>query len=80
MRISITNLVEIEICGWKSNVGLRVDPNRKRVPVGDEDPLPDVKLAALHNQRILDILLADVQLTFTLVANQLIAVFELDQV
>ena len=80
MRVSITNLVEIEICSWESNVRLRVDPNCQRVPVGDEDPLPDVELAALHNQRVLDILLADVQLTFTLVADQLIAVFELDQV
>ena len=80
MGVSVGNLVEVEVGGREADVGLGVDPDGERVPVSDEDPLADVELATLHDQRILDILLANVQLPVLLVADQLIAVFELYQV
>ena len=48
MGVSVRNFVEIEIGGWESNVWLRVDPNCERVPIGDQYPLSNVKLATFH--------------------------------
>ena len=80
MGVPIRDLVEVKISCRETNIRLCIDPNRQWVPVGDEDPLADIKLAALHNQRILDVLLADVQLPILLVTDKLIAILELDQV
>ena len=31
--VAIRNFAEVEVSGWETNVGLRVDPDRQRVPV-----------------------------------------------
>lgn len=37
----------------ESNIAFVVEPNRKGVPVGDKHPLPQVKLTAGDDQRVL---------------------------
>jgi hypothetical protein len=41
----------------KSNVAFIINPNSKRIPVFNENPLPYIELSGLDDQRILDVLL-----------------------
>ena len=43
----------------ESDVTLLIAPYCEGVPVGNEDPLPDIKLALFHYKRVLDALLND---------------------
>lgn len=69
VRVAIVDFTEIEVSGRESDIGLCIDPDRQRVPVCDEDPLSDVKLSALHDHCVLDILLPDVKLAVYLIGN-----------
>ena len=64
MRISIVDLVKVEVRSWESDVWLCIAPYCQGIPVSDEDPLTNVKLPALHNQCILNVLLADILCLF----------------
>ena len=67
VSIPVRNLVHIEVSCREADVGLGVNPNCQRVPIGDQDPLPDIILATLHNHRALDVLLSYVKLAILLV-------------
>ena len=58
VSVPVRNLVHIEVSCREADVGFGVNPNCQRVPIGDQDPLPDIKLAALHDKRTLNILLS----------------------
>ena len=80
MCVEICNLVEVKVGRREPNVRLAVNPDRQRVPVRHQDPLADVKLATLHDQCVLNVLLSDVKLSILLVADGLRGVFVLDHV
>jgi len=60
VRVFVVELVEVEVGGGESDVGLGVHPDSERIPICDQDPLPDVELARLHYHRVLDVLLTNV--------------------
>ena len=57
---SLLEVVERELLGAEAQVAVLVEPERQRVPVGDDEPLTDVELGAVDEQRTLDVLLHDV--------------------
>ena len=71
--VPVRDLIEVEVGRREANIGLCVDPDRQRIPVGDKDPLADVELTALDEQRVLDVLLADVRLPLRLITDRLLA-------
>ena len=71
--VPVRDLIEVEVGRREANIGLCVDPDRQRVPISHKDPLADVELAALHEQRVLDVLLADVRLALRLITDRLLA-------
>ena len=67
VSVPVRNLVHIEVSCREADVRFGVNPNCQRVPIGDQDPLPDIILATLHNHRALDVLLSYVKLAILLV-------------
>ena len=48
----------IVVLGAEADVAVVVEPDSERVPARDADPLSDVELASVHDERSLDVLLA----------------------
>ena len=68
MSVSVVELFKAEVRSREANIRLSIHPNGKRVPRGNEHPLPDVKLSILHDECVLDVLLTNV-LRFFLFAD-----------
>lgn len=59
MDMPVVNVVKGELISTETDIALIVEPNLRRTVVLDKNPLPDVKLFSLHQQRVLNVLLDD---------------------
>ena len=59
MHEFVVNVLKTVVISTESKVALLVEPNSRRVIVLDENPLPNIELLAVDQQRILDVLLDD---------------------
>jgi deoxyhypusine synthase len=59
MDMPVVNVVQGELISTETDIALIVEPYLRRTVVLDKNPLSDVKLFSLHQQRVLNVLLDD---------------------
>lgn len=59
MDESISDVVDVVVTGRESEVRLLINPHSQGIPICHKNPLSDVKLSTLNNQRVLHVFLSN---------------------